>query len=213
MLESEAERNPTRSLKHLASAMKMLNMKGRTPEVGENGAESDENGAGLPENGTGSGKIRVESGGNGVKGGEKGAGSKKKGQKDRVEVVDERKGVEKAKKGQEIEIEEAGNVAPFYHASAMQAKAPGYPAQDITPAKKIEDPELADYVKSLEATADDRLRVLLDTHSNQIETKQDKGTNGSKKGTKKKAAAAATGQEKPLGKKKKAKKSEKVTEL
>ena len=68
----------------------------------------------------------------------------------------------------------------------MRAKAPGYPAADSmadqrtggAPVKHIEDPELADYVKSLESTVDDKLRVLLDTHSNRTDAKLNGDTPG-----------------------------------
>lgn len=57
-----------------------------------------------------------------------------------------------------------------------QAKTPAYPVGGMNGGKPIDDPELADYVKSLENTVDDGLRVLLDTHSNQTDLKKSDST-------------------------------------
>ena len=151
LLDDEARKNPSRNLERLERAMSELNQ-----------------------------NTNVLLAGSGVGGGGSLASGSRRSSRNGADVgyeeLDEtrsQRSIGGSLTGRSVRSNSSNNSAQLAREKMeTKAKAPGYPtANRGAPTKYIEDPELADYVKSLENTVDDKLRVLLDTHSNNTDAK------------------------------------------
>ena len=151
LLDDEARKNPSRNLERLERAMSELNQ-----------------------------NTNVLLAGSGVSGGGSLASGSRRSSRNGADVAYEELDETRSQRsmagsltGRSVRSNSSNNSTQLAREKMeTKAKAPGYPtANRGAPTKYIEDPELADYVKSLENTVDDKLRVLLDTHSNNTDAK------------------------------------------